>query len=51
MTDAQLGLSIATPAIIAMAVMLYRMGVLQKEGVASAVLVSAMIAVVLFLEQ
>jgi hypothetical protein len=51
MTDAQMGLAVATPAIIVMALLLYRMGVLQKGGVATAVLTSLFIAAVLFLEQ
>jgi len=51
MTDAQMGLAVATPAIIAMAMMLYRMGVLQKGGVVAAVLASLAIAAMLFLEQ
>lgn len=51
MTDAQMGLAVATPAIIVMALLLYRMGVLQKGGVATAVLMSLFIAAVLFLEQ
>ncbi|WP_332680751.1 hypothetical protein [Bosea sp. (in: a-proteobacteria)] len=51
MTDAQMGLAVATPAIIVMAVMLFRMGVLQKGGVAAAVLMSLAIAAILFLEQ
>ncbi len=51
MTDAQMGLVVATPAIIVMALLLYRMGVLQKGGVATAILMSLAIAAVLFLEQ
>lgn len=51
MTDAQMGLVVATPAIIVMALLLYRMGVLQKGGVAAAILMSLAIAVLLFLEQ
>jgi hypothetical protein len=51
MTDAQMGLAVATPAILVMAVMLYRMGVLQKGGVATAILMSLVIAAILFLEQ
>jgi len=51
MTDAQMGLVVATPAIIVMALLLYRMGVLQKGGVAAAVMMSLAIAVLLFLEQ
>jgi ABC-type nickel/cobalt efflux system permease component RcnA len=51
MTDAQMGLVVATPAIIVMALLLYRMGVLQKGGVAVAITMSLAIAVLLFLEQ
>ncbi|MCU4180831.1 hypothetical protein [Bosea sp. BH3] len=51
MTDAQMGLVVATPAIIVMAMLLYRMGVLQKGGVAIAVMASLAIAALLFLEQ
>ncbi|SEG49923.1 hypothetical protein [Bosea lathyri] len=51
MTDAQMGLAVAMPAIVVMAVLLYRMGVLQRGGVAAAVLMSLAIATVLFLEQ
>ncbi|MBN9436201.1 MULTISPECIES: hypothetical protein [unclassified Bosea (in: a-proteobacteria)] len=51
MTDAQMGLAVATPAIIVMALLLYRMGVLQKGGVTAAVLMSLAIATMLFLEQ
>lgn len=51
MTDAQMGLTVATPAIIVMALLLYRMGVLQKGGVATAIAMSLAIAVLLFLEQ
>ena len=51
MTDAQMGLAVATPAIIVMAVLLYRIGVLQKGGVATAVLMSLAIAALLFVEQ
>ncbi|MHB0950880.1 MAG: hypothetical protein ACYC10_03010 [Allorhizobium sp.] len=51
MTDAQIGLAIATPIIIGFAVMLYRMGVLQRGGTISAVLASIAIATVLFVSQ
>ena len=51
MTDAQMGLVVATPAIIVMAMLLYRMGVLQKGGVTIAVMASLAIAALLFLEQ
>ena len=46
MTDAQMGLAVATPAIIVMALLLYRMGVLQKGGVTAAVLMSLAIAMI-----
>ena len=51
MTDAQFGLMVAAPVIIGFALMLYRMGVLQKGGVTAAVLMSLAIATMLFLEQ
>ena len=51
MTDAQIGLSVATPIIIIFALVLYRMGVLQKTGTVSAVLFSLAIAAVLFLDK
>ncbi|MFA6966270.1 MULTISPECIES: hypothetical protein [Bosea] len=51
MTDAQFGLVVATPAIVVMALIFYRMGVLQKGGVATAILISLLIATMLFLEQ
>lgn len=51
MTDAQMGLAVATPAIIVMALLLYRMGVLQKGGVATAILMSLAIAAILYVEQ
>lgn len=51
MTEAQMGLVVATPAIIVMALLFYRMGVLQKGGVAIAITMSLAIAVLLFLEQ
>ncbi|MBW8322636.1 MAG: hypothetical protein K0M47_25830 [Rhizobium sp.] len=38
MTDAQIGLSVATPIIIGFAILLHRMGVLQRGGTISAVL-------------
>ena len=46
MTDAQMGLVVATPAIIVMALLLYRMGVLQKGGVAAAIMMSLAMVVV-----
>ncbi|ANL49161.1 hypothetical protein AMC87_PA00169 (plasmid) [Rhizobium phaseoli] len=51
MTDAQIGLSIATPVIIVFAIALYRMGVLQRIGTISAVLASIAIAASLFLQR
>ncbi|MBB4186462.1 MULTISPECIES: hypothetical protein [Sinorhizobium] len=51
MTDAQIGLSVATPIIIVFALVLHRMGVLQRAGTVSAVLFSIAIAVVLFLDR
>ncbi|MBW8282523.1 MAG: hypothetical protein K0M55_02880 [Rhizobium sp.] len=51
MTDAQIGLTVATPIIIGFAIMLYRMGVLQRGGTISAVLASIAIATVLFVSQ
>lgn len=51
MNDAQIGLMVVTPILIGFAVVLYRMGVLQRGGTISAVLASAAIAAVLFLNQ
>ncbi|MDI6838021.1 hypothetical protein [Ciceribacter thiooxidans] len=51
MTDAHIGLSVATPVIVAFALMLYRMGVLQRTGTISAVLASVAIAAVLFIDR
>jgi hypothetical protein len=51
MTDAQTGLSIATPVIVIFAIALYRMGVLQRAGVISAVIATVGIAASLFLQR
>ncbi|MEI2298256.1 hypothetical protein [Ensifer sp. MJa1] len=51
MTDAQIGLSVATPIIIVFALVLYRMGVLQRGATLSAVLSSIAVAIVLFLDR
>ena len=51
MTDAQIGLLVATPVIIGFALMLYRMGVLQGAGTVSAVGASVVIAAVLLFGQ
>lgn len=51
MNDAQVGLSFATPIIIGFAILLYRMGVLQRTGTIAAVLSSLVIAAVLFIDR
>lgn len=51
MSDAQIGLAVAAPCIAVMAVLLYRMGVLQKTGLITAILATLAVATVLFLEQ
>jgi hypothetical protein len=51
MSDAQIGLSIATPVIVIFAIMLYRMGVLQRTGVVTAVIAAIAIAASLFLQR
>lgn len=51
MTDAQVGLVIATPIIIIFAFALYRIGVLQRYSTVSAVVFSAVIAAILFTQQ
>lgn len=51
MTDAQMGLVVTTPIIIAFAVALRRTGVLRTSSAVVAVLSSVAIAAVLFLTQ
>lgn len=51
MSDAQLGLLLATPIIVVFAIALRRMGVLQAYSSFAAVLFSIAIAAVLFLQQ
>ncbi|WP_262265957.1 hypothetical protein [Microvirga yunnanensis] len=51
MSDAQVGLVMATPLIIIFAVMLNRIGVLRPTGTIAAVAMSVVIATVLFLTQ
>ncbi len=51
MTDAQIGLLVAAPAIICFSLILYRMGALQGAGTLSAVAASVIIAAVLFFGQ
>lgn len=51
MTDAQMGLAVATPIIVVFALALRRMGVVGTAGAATAVLSSVAIAAVLILTQ
>lgn len=51
MSDAQVGLVMATPLIVIFAVMLHRMGVLRLSGTIAAVTMSIAIATALFLTQ
>ena len=51
MSDAQMGLIVATPVIVVFAVMLRRMGVLGTTGAVAAVTASVAIAAALFLTQ
>ncbi len=51
MTDAQVGLALATPIIVAFAIALRRMGVLQGYSALAAVVASIVIATTLFLQQ
>lgn len=51
MSDAQVGLVMATPLIIIFAIMLYRMGVLRVSGTVAAVTMSLAIAITLFFTQ
>lgn len=51
MSDAQLGLVMATPLIVIFAAMLHRMGVLRLSGTIAAVTISIAIAFALFVTQ
>jgi hypothetical protein len=51
MSDAQVGLVVATPIIIGFSIALYRMGVLQRYSTTIAVAASCAIAAVLFFQQ
>lgn len=51
MSDAQVGLLLATPIIVVFAIALRRMGVLQGYSSFAAVLFSVAIAAILFLQQ
>lgn len=51
MSDAQVGLVVATPIIVGFSIALYRMGVLQRYSTVIAVMASCAIAAVLFFQQ
>jgi hypothetical protein len=51
MSDAQIGLVVATPIIIGFSIALYRAGVLQRYSTIVAVAASCAIAAVLFFQQ
>jgi hypothetical protein len=51
MSDAQLGLVVATPIIVGFSIALHRMGALQGYRAATAVGASCVIAAVLFFQQ
>jgi nitrate/nitrite transporter NarK len=51
MSDAQIGLLVATPVIIGFSIALNRMGVLQRYSATIAVVASCLIAAVLFFQQ
>jgi hypothetical protein len=51
MSDAQVGLLVATPIIVIFALALYRMGVLRLSGAIAAVAMSVAIGAVLFFTQ
>ena len=51
MTDAQIGLAITTPLLIGFSVMLYRMGVLQRYSLFTALAASCAICGILYLQQ
>ncbi|MGE6739015.1 hypothetical protein ACQKGC_01930 [Allorhizobium pseudoryzae] len=51
MSDAQLGLVVATPIIVGFSIALYRMGVLQAYSTMIAVAASCIITAVLFFQQ
>lgn len=51
MTDAKIGLLVATPLIVGLALLLHRMGALQRTGTVMAVTTSIVIAAVLFTAQ
>lgn len=51
MSSAQIGLSVTTPIIVGFALLLYRVGVLQRTGAVSAIVASIAIAAVLFFNQ
>ncbi|WP_187144458.1 hypothetical protein [Microvirga massiliensis] len=51
MSDAQVGLLVATPIIVIFALALYRMGVLRLSGTITAVAMSVAIGIALFFTQ
>jgi hypothetical protein len=51
MSDAQMGLLVATPIITGFSIALYRMGVLQRYSAMIAVAASCVIAAALFFQQ
>jgi hypothetical protein len=51
MSDAQVGLLVATPIIVVFALALYRMGVLRLSGTITAVAMSVAIGIALFFTQ
>ncbi|WP_292115911.1 hypothetical protein [Mesorhizobium sp.] len=51
MSSAQIGLAVTAPIIASFALVLYRIGVLQRTGTISAIAVTIAIAAVLFFNQ
>jgi len=51
MSDAQIGLVVATPIIIGFSIALHKIGVLQRYSTAAAVTASCVIAAILFFQQ
>jgi hypothetical protein len=51
MSDAQIGLAVATPIIVGFAGLMYRMGVLQKTGTIAAVMCTLVVFAILLMGQ
>lgn len=51
MSDAQIGLAVATPIIVGFAGLMYRMGVLQKTGTIAAVICTLVVFAILLMGQ